>query len=256
MKLRVAGFQMAVGQDVETNARQIIAAIDRAEEEEADILLTPEGSLSGYTHAFDACAVRQALGCVTEQAQERRVGLALGTCFVEDDGECYNEIRFYRRDGEYLGFHSKTLRCGTLETPPKGEIEHYACTALRVFPFAENLPIGGLICNDMWANPGCTPMPDPHLSQQLMQMGARVIFHAVNGGRSDSDWSRMAWDYHETNLRMRARAGSVWVVTVDSSAPEELPCSAPSGVIDPTGTIVCKAPPRGAQFFVHDICLD
>ena len=37
----------------------------------------------------------------------------LGTCFVEAaDGHCYNQIRFYRADGEFLGFHSKTLQVG------------------------------------------------------------------------------------------------------------------------------------------------
>jgi len=86
----------------------------------------------------------------------------------------------------------------------------------------------------MWANPVYTPVPDIHLSQQLSDMGARIIFHAVNGGRDGSDWSRsVVWPYHETNLRMRARSGNIWIVTVDNSDPTDLPCSSPSGVIGP-----------------------
>lgn len=253
--LRVAGFQMAVTTDVADNANKIMAAIDRAADQGAEILLTPEGSLSGYTHVFDASAVSAALEDIVQHAGDRGIGLALGTCYVEDDGRCTNQIRFYRPDGEYLGYHAKTLRCGTLAPEPKGEIEHYATAPLRTFPWRPGLLIGGLICNDLWANPQCTPMPDPHLTQQLADLGARIVFHAVNGGRDGSEWSRMVWHYHETNLRMRARAGGLWIVTADSAYPEDGPCSAPSGVIDPSGQFACRTEAVGAQLYIHTIPL-
>jgi len=105
-----------------------------------------------------------------------------------DDGKCYNQIRFYDSDGTFLGFHNKILRCGTMTDPSKGEINHFAARPLRTYQ-VKGITIGGLICNDMWANPQCTPMPDPHLSQKLSEMGARIIFQAINGGRNGSDWS-------------------------------------------------------------------
>jgi len=256
MEFRVAGYQMAVGQDVDVHTRNICAAIDLAADHDAEILLTPEGSLSGYTHEFDVPSVRKALEQVTAHAGSKGVGLALGTCFVEEDGQCYNQLRFYRPDGEYLGFHSKTLRCGSVDGGGTGEIHHYACSDLRTFLWRDGLVIGGLICNDMWANPACTPMPDSHLSQQLSAMGARVVFHAVNGGRKGDDWSKMVWQYHESNLRIRARAGKVWIVVADSATPRDLPCSAPSGVIDPSGEFVCRTEPKGEQLFVHSIAFD
>jgi len=256
MDLRVAGYQMPVGLEIETNAHKICGAIDFASDHGAEILLTPEGSLSGYTPKFDGRALEEALGVVTARARDRSVGLALGTCFIEQDGKCYNQVRIYQPDGSYLGFHSKTLRCGSVDGQSKGEVNHYAVSELRTFPWREGICIGGLICNDMWANPGCTPMPDPHLSRQLSAMGADIILHAVNGGRDGSDWSGLTWQYHESNLRMRARAGRVWIVTVDNSNPEELPCSAPSGVIDASGDFVCRTEPKGEQYFVHTITLD
>jgi predicted amidohydrolase len=256
MDLRVAGYQMPVGLDIEQNTRRINAAIDWAADHGAEVLLTPEGSLSGYTHEFDAKSVEKALGVVTGRACRRNVGLALGTCFIERDGKCYNQVRFYRPDGEYLGFHSKTLRCGSVDGHSRGEVNHYAVSDLRVFPWRDGLSIGGLICNDMWANPKCTPMPDPHLSQQLSAMGAKVILHAVNGGRNGGSWSELVWQYHESNLRIRARAGRVWIVTVDNAAPEQIPCSAPSGVIDRAGDFVCRTSPKGEQFFAYTIALD
>ncbi|MBO3803132.1 MAG: carbon-nitrogen hydrolase family protein [Candidatus Brockarchaeota archaeon] len=248
MKLRIAGAQIPVTENVGANLESINRAIDYALGEEADILLTPEGSLSGYTHAFNQNEVSSALDSIVEKAKGR-LGLALGTCYVEEDGLCYDQIRFYDKKGLYLGFHSKILLCSSLTDPPKGEIERYAVKPLRTFEF-EGLVIGGLVCNDMWANPCCTYMPDPHLSQQLARMGAKVVFHAVNGGRNASYFSQIVTrQYHESNLLMRAKAGGVWIATVDNCLPEDVPCSSPGGVIDPEGNWVARLPAKGQHFF-------
>ena len=84
-------------------------------------------------------------------------------------------------------------------------------------------------------------------------MGARIIFHAVNGGRSDSEISRVAWNYDESNLRMRASASRIWIVTVDNCDPINLPCSAPSGVITPEGNWAMKSTNRGEEFSIYEI---
>jgi len=255
MELRVSGAQIPVTRDIRSNISAIERAINYAVSEKSNILLTPEGSLSGYTHEFDLQGTMQALSHITQKAREAKLGMALGTCLIEpDDQKCYNQIRFYKPDGEFLGFHSKTLTCGSLTDPPEGEINHYSVSRLRTFDY-NGIQIGGLICNDLWANPGCTPVPDPHLTQQLSKMGARIIFHAVNGGRSGSEWSDVAWQYHESNLRMRANAGKIWIVTVDNCYPPEIRCSAPSGVISPKGDWVCKADPQGEQFFSYTIII-
>jgi predicted amidohydrolase len=198
--------------------------------------------------------VRTALDEVTAYAREKKVGLALGTCFQEDDGRCYNQVRFYSPEGEYLGFGSKTLSCGTLDGPPKGEINDYAVASPRTVSF-EGIEVAALVCNDMWANPGCTPQDDPHLLWKLSKMGAQIVFHAVNGGRCEGDWAGVVWRYHESNLQMRARAAKVWVVTVDNSHPSSGDTSAPSGVVGPDGNWVCRVERRGVQRFVHTITL-
>jgi len=251
MKLRVAGAQIPVTEEIHANVAAIDRAIDFAVAQGADLLLTPEGSLSGYTPAFDPTAVAAALQHVTTRARDHRLALALGTCFIErDDGRCYNQIRFYESGGSFAGFHSKTLTCGTLTEPPSGEINDFAVRPLRTYTL-KGIPVGGLICNDLWANPGVTPSPDPHLTQELARLGAKIIFHAVNGDRNGSEWSEVNWQFHESNLRMRAKAGNLWIVTVDNCHPTDIPCSAPSGVINPDGQWVIKTPPKGEQLFVH-----
>jgi predicted amidohydrolase len=253
MPLRVAGYQMPVTPDIQSNIKHLEEGIRYASDSGADILLTPEGSLSGYTHQFDVSQVKQALDHIRAVASDANVGLALGTCFVEsDDGKCYNQIRFYDTSGEYLGFHSKTLNTGSMIDPTQGEVNHFAVQPLRTYDF-NGITIGGLICNDMWANPTCTPMPDTHLSHQLMNQGAQVIFHAVNGGRNAEEWSDVNWEYHSSNLRMRARASKVWIVTVDSSEPIDIRCSAPSGVIAPDGSWHYQTHHTGIDSFCCEI---
>ena len=253
----IATAQIPVTRDISANAAAIHRALDVAIRENADILLTPEGSLSGYTPEFDQTEVETHLAGILKRARTAGVALALGTCFVEsDDNKCYNQIRFYDGNGAFLGFHTKTLLCGSLTDPPEGEINFYATRQLRTFEL-NGIRIGGLICNDMWGNPQCTPMPDPHLSQKLSDAGAEVIFLAINGGRNGGDWSRdVYWHYHETNMRMRAAAGKVWVVSADNCDPKDIPCSAPTGVIRPDGNWAAKAQEQGEQVVVHTIQLE
>jgi predicted amidohydrolase len=151
-----------------------------------------------------------------------------------------------------LGFHSKTLPTGTMSENPIGEINHYAIRPLQTYDF-HGVTLGGLICNDLWANPVCTPQDDPHLTHILKGRGAQVILHAVNGGRSRAEWSNVNWDYHSANLRMRARASKVWIATVDSSEPVDIRCSAPSGIIDPDGTWQCRTQDTGIDRYVYTI---
>lgn len=254
--LRVAAAQIPVSKDISVNAATIHRAIDEAIREQADILLTPEGSLSGYTPDFDQNEVEEQLQSILKRTRDAGLALALGTCFVEpDDGQCYNELRFYDADGELVGFHTKTLLCGSMTENPKGEINHYGTRPLRTFEI-NGITVGGLICNDMWANPICTPMDDPHLSQKLSASGAKIIFHAINGGRNGGDWSEnVYWPFHESSLRIRANAGKTWIVTADNCAPVDVPCSAPSGILGPDGEWAATAPPKGEHVVVHTISL-
>lgn len=257
MKIRVAGAQLAVTEDIQANKANVLRAIEFAHDEKADFLLTPEGTLSGYRHTFEQPEVATALEAVTTAAREASVGLALGTCFYEpDESLCLNQLRLYTPEGEYLGYHSKILNCCEPDNPEAGEHQHFGCKPLKTFKY-RGTSLGALICNDMWGTPGYTPVPNPHLSQQLARLGARLVFHAVNGGRDGSAWSReVIFPYHESNLRLRARAGKLWIVTVDNCSPADVPCAAPSGVLNPEGNWACKVPDQGEQFFAYTIELD
>jgi predicted amidohydrolase len=254
-RLRVAGAQIPVVGDIKRNLSAISRAIDYAIAEKADVLVTPEGSLSGYTHEFDDAAVSRALQEAVRRAREGHLALALGTCFEESsDHQRYDEVRFYDRDGAYLGFHAKILLCRKVADPSaKGEIDYFKTKPLRIFEL-NGLTVGALVCNDMWANPEWTPQDDPHLLQQLSLLGARVVFLAVNAGQSEGEEFALIRQYHEANLRLRARTAKTWVVSADAADPSgELSSQAPSGIVDPNGNWVVMTKPKGEQMFAHTI---
>lgn len=253
--LRVAGVQMPVTDDVRSNLGHIVDGLHRAAADGVDVLVTPEGALSGYRPTFDRAEVAAALHELVEVVTAVGVGIALGTCFEEADGRTYNELRFITANGEHVGTHAKILLCGLPGTPPTGEVNDYSTLPLGTVEM-EGHTVGGLICNDLWANPMCTPQGDPHLVHRLGDLGARVVFHAVNGGRDGGPWSRdVSWPYHEANLRMRARSAGLWIVTVDNCAPTDVPCSAPSGVVGPDGEWRVRAVDQGPQYFAWTIPL-
>lgn len=236
--LKVAGAQIEITQDISKNLRTLERALAYAVTQAADILVTPEGALSGYWADFDPQEVVAAEESLLRIVRECSIALPLGTCFLEPDGKRYDEIRFYDRTGQLRGVHAKILLCKNVgDTGHNSELDRFATKPLGVIDF-EGVTSGGLVCNDLWADPEVTVMDDPHLTQQLADRGARVIYHAVNSGQSTGDELSLQLAFHDSNLRMRARAARVWIVTVDAADRSAMRDSrAPSGIVDPRGSL-------------------
>lgn len=249
--MKIAGIQYKVTTDVKANYEAISRGIAQAIDSEADILIMPEGGLSGYTHIFPQGEVEEAIEKLVKQAADGSLALALSTCYNEEDGKCYNQMRIYNKQGELEGFHSKILRCGNPDNLKLGEKTVYSPSELRIFEL-EGVKFGCLICNDFWANPQWTEEPDPHFTRQLAEMGAKIILHAVNSGFIDDDYMGVVKQFHESNLLVRANANDLWVATVNS-AYDDYPCSSVSGFVAPNGTFAMQAPSLGEQFFCMDI---
>lgn len=150
----LAGLQMNVTNNLKTNQEQIIAGIHKAAAEGASFLVTPEGSLSGYTSNFDRKELISALNEVTAEAARMKVGLLLGTCYKElknDKEFCFNQVRAYTSDGLLFGTYSKILRCSSLDLPGSGEMVDYVEGEIKTFDW-NGFRFGILICNDLWAH--------------------------------------------------------------------------------------------------------
>ncbi|MHB1001916.1 MAG: carbon-nitrogen hydrolase family protein [Armatimonadota bacterium] len=248
--MRVTGIQMLVRHNVSENEERIIVGIKRAADDGSDFLVTPEGSLSGYWAGFDSREVADALERVTSEAKKVGVGLALGTCFREneDSGEvCYNQVRIYSRNGDYLGFHAKILRCSPINEPGTIEMADYAEKPLRTFDW-NGIRFGALICNDMWATPGCTIIPNPYLAWNLKQMGADLILHAINSGTV-----QFYRPYHESNVSLWARTLGMHIVEVNAAGENGEPGNVRSGVVGPDGEYLIGVPYEGEHSFTYDI---
>jgi predicted amidohydrolase len=231
--------------DIKANKEQIIDGIRKASLEGADFLVTPEGSLSGYTSNFKLSELSAALEEVKAAAQKMKVGLMLGTCYKElirDREICFNQVRIYSPDGHFIGEYSKILRCSNLDVPGTGEMVDYAEGELKVFDW-EGLRFGVLICNDLWATPGYTTMPNPYLAWKLKQMGAQFIVHCINSGTAQK-----YRPFHESSAELWAFSTHIPILEVNAAQGKEI-INAQSGLIDASGTRSLRVPDSGEQFF-------
>jgi predicted amidohydrolase len=241
----LAGLQMNVTQVIKTNQEQIINGIRKAAKEGASFLVTPEGSLSGYTSNFKQSELIVALEEVRAVAKSMKVGLILGTCYkerVRTEELCYNQVRVYTPDGQFSGSYSKILRCSNLDSPGGGEMQEYVEGALKTFDW-KGLRFGILICNDLWATPGYTTMPNPYLAWKLKQMGAQMIIHCINSGTNQK-----YRPFHESSAELWALSTHLQILEVNAAQGNEN-INAQSGLIDAGGERSLRVPYAGVQFF-------
>jgi len=250
--LKISGFQMNVTNDIEQNKAQILEGIKFASEEGSDFLVTPEGSLSGYTDQFDQNKVSGALKEIVTKASESKVGLFLGTCYKEKTGGieyCYNQVRVYSQEGQHLGAYSKILRCSSLSLPGSGEMTSYIEGVLKVFEL-KGCRLGILICNDLWATPGYTTMPNPYLPWKLKQMGAQMIIHCINSGTA-----QRYRNFHESSASLWAYSLNIPILEVNAAHGNEI-INASSGLIEATGERPQKVNDSGNQLFTVTLNLN
>lgn len=247
--LIICGLQMNVSNDIAANLKQIVEGIGNAAREGADFLVTPEGSLSGYTSNFDQKELSIALESVTAEASRMKVGLMLGTCFkktTKGKEFCYNQVRVYTPESQYLGEYSKILRCSTLDMPGTGEMVDYVEGDIRTFDWNGNR-FGILICNDLWATPGYTTMPNPYLVWKLKQSGAQFIVHCINSGSVQK-----YRPFHESSAELWALSVKLPIVEVNAAQGDEK-INAQSGLIDANGERSLRVLDSGVQFFTVNL---
>jgi len=174
-----------------------------------------------------------------------KVGLMLGTCYkelIKGKEFCFNQVRVYSPEGHFMGEYSKILRCSNLDIPGSGEMVEYVEGELKVFNW-EGLRFGILICNDLWATPGYTTMPNPYLPWKLKQMGAQFIIHCINSGTV-----QLYRSFHESSAELWAFSTHIPILEVNAAQGNET-INAQSGLIDADGARSLRVPDSGEQFF-------
>jgi hypothetical protein len=106
-----------------------------------------------------------------------------------------------------------------------------------------------LICNDFWATPGYTTMPNPYLPWQLKQMGAQLIFHHINSG-TDQEYRA----FQESSVNLWAKKLGIYIVEVNAAGKNKNEkTNASSGLVGPKGQRETIVPDVGEQFFTCKI---
>lgn len=237
--IRVTGVQMPVSPKLDENLSRILMQILSSN---ADFVLFPEMSLTGYHGDFSDKAVRAAWRQIAAACRQAYVTALVGTG-CKEDGATYIQTRIFSDEGKLLGTHEKLI-------PTQGDREF--CRPgeeLRVFRH-RGVTFGCLICNDMWVTPGCGPYPDPRLSYQLGKKGAQIIFHSVNSGAS-----AIHTPFHESNLALRAMESKVYICTANAASPEG-PLNCATGVMSPQGTWLVQCPRLGEQSYTYDLDIE
>ncbi len=229
--LRVAVFQMETAFDVGQNAGKIHAALDRARDEEAELLLVPECALSGYLPEpdLDFDALRQAEGELASHGAEAGVWLALGTTRSEGP-EWFNAVRLYSPAGQVAAVYDKTHLTGDdQETFAAGD-------ALPVFRTGA-WTVGIQVCFDMRF---------PENWRILRRKGAELVIHLSNASRS-APWKVPVL---AGTVRSRAAENGMFVASAnDARAPQMMV----SAIYDPDGKELASAPENEEAMIFADL---
>lgn len=239
---RIMGVQMQVSDELADNLPVILEHIALAGQLEADVVLFPEMSLTGYHGRFDQTARTEALAEISRACAQHGVAAIVSAGNKQPEG-IYIQMDAYGRDGRWRGAHAKMV-------PTSGDRKWcIPGQSLRTYT-CDGLTIGMLICNDLWVTPGCGPYPDPRLAYQLGQRGAQLVFHAINSGHKPE-----YTPYHESNLALRARESGFPICTANAVQDPSQPVNAASGIMRPDGIWQVKAPRVGAGYYIGDVAL-
>jgi NAD+ synthase (glutamine-hydrolysing) len=255
MPLKVAGAQvnLTVG-DLDGNEAIIAAAMDRAANSAADVLLLPELAIPGYPPE-DLVLRRDFVTANIETLRRlaRRSGAMTTVVGVLDfaSGRGANATDAESRevanaaavlaDGEIKGVYHK------IHLPNYGVFDEDRYFVVgddpdRVWEMS-GVPVGVSVCEDIWLDDGPP-------SQQARN-GAEVLLN-INA----SPFHRGKAAEREEMLAARARAGNASVVYLNMvGGQDELVFDGASVVLAPDGTIVHRSPQFEEDFFVVDVPL-
>jgi omega-amidase len=213
--------QIPVVWSVETNAAAILSALDATQP--GDIVVTPEGSLTGYPTdgdleqlaVLDGSAVGEALGRL--EAAAARVGVTVWVGVLsQDSGRWVNEAIELSADVRRV-YRKRNL--AHIERPTFA-----AGVDLPVFPTGQT-QVGVQICRELRF---------PEQWSSLARRGAEIIVHPNNGVAP-----RSVFEIWRSMLIARAHETQRFVVSVNASRDDQ---HCPSIAVAPSGIVLVEIP--------------
>jgi NAD+ synthase (glutamine-hydrolysing) len=253
MALRVAGAQLnlTVG-DIPGNEAKIAAAMERAQDSGADVLLVPELAISGYPPEdlvlrrdfveANLAALRRlarSSGSMTTVIGFVDFATGRGSGALDAEPRAVANAAALVSDGELRGVYHKVL------LPNYGVFDEDRYFVEGADPDRtwdiEGVPVGVSVCEDIW-------LPDGPPSQQAAH-GARVLLN-INA----SPFHRGKAAAREEMLAERARGGGAPVVYLNLvGGQDELVFDGASVVIGRDGELIHRSPQFEEDFFVVEV---
>ncbi len=228
LRIALAQLNCHVG-DLEKNIAQHIAAATRArDEQQADLIIFPEASLTGYpaedlllrTHFLEKAA--EALAQL--QASIQGIVCVVGHPHIEN-GHLYNAATVLN-NGQRIGTYFKRK----LPNYSVFDEKRYFSAGHEPFMFkVKDIPIGLIICEDAWTN---------DVVAQTTALGAKLLV-SLNASPFESD----KHEQRSTVLRKRAIHNHIPIAYVNCvGGQDELVFDGGSMILDAEGNIATLAP--------------
>lgn len=234
--------QIPVDFSVPRNLDTILGVLTHAEP--GDVVVTPEGSLTGcLVHGradverlakTDPGEVVEAIDSLAYEAVQRDLHLWLGVCRRED-GAWSNEAVGLLGDGTRL-----TYRKVNLATDERG-----------MFRPGDELPVFEVPSASAWVPVGvqlCRELRYPEQWRSLAERGARLFLH-LNHGQADA----RVFETWRALLVARAAENQRFVVSANAASSSQ---HCPSMVVAPDGAVVAELPVGNTQVQRVDLNLD
>ena len=231
MRVALAQINPVLG-DVDANLRQTEEAIEKARGKDADLVVFPELSLTGYS--LGSIDDDVSMGVLDERltAMIQRVGdISVVLGFHEDSGtfRTYNSAAYFEA-GSLTHLHRK------LYLPTYGIFEErkFFSPGQRMLAFGTKFGrMAMLICNDAW---------QPAMGFLAVQDSARVLLIPTNSADSRFPGDLDTTEYWHDITRFYAKMFECYVVFVNRVGTEgDLEFWGNSHVVDPLGNRIVEA---------------
>lgn len=241
MRVGLAQINMKVG-DLEGNSDKIIAYIAQAREQDADVVVFPELSITGYPPEdllLKRSFIEDNTAALKRIAAETK-GITAIVGFVDSNSDIFNAAAVLH-DGEIAGIQHKFF------LPNYGvfDEDRYFQSGTKTQVYKHGHIIFGVeVCEDVWYADG------PHSFQSLLG-GAHIVFDI-----NSSPFHAGKWKFREKMISTRAVDNSCAIVYLNAvGGQDDLVFDGHSLVVGPMGDVLFRCKAFEEQLAVVDIDL-
>jgi len=239
--MTIASVQMPVSTEIQENLEKMLGYIDKADPEDADIVLFPETALSGFDNQtienLNWDALRIAEEKIAARAKEKSINVLYGTSTPREKGKPFNTAVVLNREGEEIHRYHKMVPEGHFE--PGDHLAYFEI---------DGTPCTTIICHDERY---------PELVRLPVMKGARVCFYISYEINSIEGAVRKIENYRS---QLVARAAENRVFMIQSNGIGGIPGKEDDGIVlghsrfvDPSGKILVEADPLEETMIVRKI---